>query len=205
MIITLSAPASGSADRVPRLVMQFAATKEKELLTLRPITLKASCEFIKQHHRHNKPPVGHKFSIAVHDADGNLVGVATAGRPVARHFDDGLTLEVNRTCTDGARNANSMLYGAVCPYQRQKGDILQLYILFGQRKERYTGECGIEALACTSYYDNDTNSDYLPEEKEKADKSGEFERTEIVTLEVPESALLDILRPTAKVIPATIG
>ena len=98
---------------MPRLVMQFAATKEKELLTLRPITLKASCEFIKQHHRHNKPPIGHKFSIAVHDADGNLVGVATAGRPVARHFDDGLTLEVNRTCTDGAKNANSMLYGAV--------------------------------------------------------------------------------------------
>ena len=101
-----------SADRVPRLVMR-GAMKGEELLTLRPITLKASCEFIKQHHRHNKPPVGHKFSIAVHDAEGKLVGVATAGRPVARHFDDGLTLEVNRTCTDGAKNANSMLYGAV--------------------------------------------------------------------------------------------
>jgi hypothetical protein len=34
------------------------------------------------------------------------------GRPVARAFDDGFTLEVNRTCTDGTRNANSMLYGA---------------------------------------------------------------------------------------------
>lgn len=32
---------------------------------------------------------------------------------MARAFDDGLTLEVNRTCTDGAKNANSMLYGAV--------------------------------------------------------------------------------------------
>jgi len=42
-----------------------------------------------------------------------MVGVACAGRPVARHFDDGLTIEVNRSCTDGARNANSMLYGAV--------------------------------------------------------------------------------------------
>jgi hypothetical protein len=27
-------------------------------------------------------------------------------------FDDGLTLEVNRTVTDGHRNANSLLYGA---------------------------------------------------------------------------------------------
>ena len=27
--------------------------------------------------------------------------------------DDGFTLEVNRTCTTGERNANSMLYGAI--------------------------------------------------------------------------------------------
>jgi hypothetical protein len=34
------------------------------------------------------------------------------GRPVARHFDDGDTLEVCRVATDGAKNASSMLYGA---------------------------------------------------------------------------------------------
>jgi hypothetical protein len=39
-------------------------------------------------------------------------GVAIVGRPVARGNDDGWTLEVNRCCTDGARNACSMLYGA---------------------------------------------------------------------------------------------
>jgi hypothetical protein len=50
--------------------------------------------------------------VAVY-ADDDLVGVAVAGRPIARAFDDGLTLEVNRTCTDGTMNANSMLYGAV--------------------------------------------------------------------------------------------
>ena len=38
--------------------------------------------------------------------------VAMVGRPVARSFDDGVTLEVNRTATDGCANANSMLYGA---------------------------------------------------------------------------------------------
>lgn len=78
-----------------------------------PITLRAAQEFIAQHHRHNKPPRGHKFSIGLKGAAGELIGVATAGRPVARHFDDGLTLEVNRTCTTGERNANSALYGAV--------------------------------------------------------------------------------------------
>ena len=81
-------------------------------LNLAPIGYKAACDFVALHHRHNKPPRGWKFGIAVLD-DTQMVGVAMAGRPIARHFDDGLTLEVNRTCTDGAKNANSMLYGAV--------------------------------------------------------------------------------------------
>ena len=77
-----------------------------------PITLTVAKAFISDHHRHNNPPVGWKFGVGIEN-NGVLVGVATAGRPVARHFDDGLTLEVNRTCTDGTPNANSMLYGAV--------------------------------------------------------------------------------------------
>lgn len=81
-------------------------------MNIEPITFKKACEFVAMHHRHNKPPVGHKFSVGLR-VNGELIGVAMAGRPVARYFDDGLTLEVNRTCTDGTRNANSMLYGAV--------------------------------------------------------------------------------------------
>lgn len=82
------------------------------LRKIRPISLKAAQEFVREHHRHNKPPVGHKFSVGLFVGDA-LVGVAVAGRPVARMLDDGLTLEVTRTCTDGTRNANSMLYGAI--------------------------------------------------------------------------------------------
>lgn len=78
-----------------------------------PVTFRQACKFVQDLHRHNKPPRGHKFSIGLALECGELVGVAMAGRPIARHFDDGLTLEVNRTCTDGTRNANSMLYGAV--------------------------------------------------------------------------------------------
>lgn len=81
-------------------------------LRLSPVTFKEACEFVKAYHRHNKPPIGHKFSVALRSNDA-MVGVAMAGRPIARAFDDGLTLEVNRTCTDGTENANSMLYGAV--------------------------------------------------------------------------------------------
>lgn len=80
-------------------------------LTIRPVTFRQACAFVAALHRHNKPPRGHKFSIGCFSGD-TLVGVAMVGRPVARALDDGLTAEVNRTCTDGARNANSKLYGA---------------------------------------------------------------------------------------------
>lgn len=36
------------------------------------------------------------------------------GRPVSRYLDDGLTLEINRCCTDGTKNACTILYGAAC-------------------------------------------------------------------------------------------
>jgi hypothetical protein len=76
-----------------------------------PVTFKEACCFVAKLHRHNKPPRGHKFSVGL-EVEGELVGVAMCGRPIARALDDRFTLEVNRTCTDGSRNANSMLYGA---------------------------------------------------------------------------------------------
>lgn len=81
-------------------------------LTVVPCTLDEARAFIKQHHRHHLPPVGHKFSLAVADEAGVVRGVATVGRPVARLLDDGWTLEVNRVATDGCPNACSALYGA---------------------------------------------------------------------------------------------
>ena len=80
-------------------------------LHLVPVSFADACGFVTMWHRHHQPPRGHKFSIGVADGD-KLVGVAMIGRPVSRHFDDGLTLEVNRTATDGTKNANSMLYAA---------------------------------------------------------------------------------------------
>jgi hypothetical protein len=81
-------------------------------LRLVPVTFGQAKEFVADWHRHNVPPIGHKFSIGVANADDVLVGVAVVGRPISRHYDDGLTLEINRTATDGTKNANSMLYGA---------------------------------------------------------------------------------------------
>jgi hypothetical protein len=81
-------------------------------LSLVPLTYAEAAAFVLEHHRHHRPPVGHKFSIGAANDAGQIVGVAMVGRPVARALDDGLTLEINRVATDGTPNANSLLYGA---------------------------------------------------------------------------------------------
>jgi hypothetical protein len=89
-------------------------------LELQPIDFAEACEFIRRHHRHHLPPQGHKYSIAVNDGE-KVVGVITVGRPVARLLDDGWTLEVTRCCTDGTKNAASMLYAAAWRAARALG------------------------------------------------------------------------------------
>jgi hypothetical protein len=81
------------------------------ILAIVPISLDEANAFVAHHHRHHQPVVGHKFSIAI-AASAIVHGVVIVGRPVSRSLDDGWTLEVNRCCTDGTRNACSMLYGA---------------------------------------------------------------------------------------------
>ena len=86
-----------------------------------PITLKNAQAFILQHHRHNDPPHGHKFSIGLKDGEG-LVGVVVVGQPIARANNDGYTAEVTRCCVLGRqRNANSMLYAAALRAARAMG------------------------------------------------------------------------------------
>jgi len=80
-------------------------------LELVPLSLDEANAFVSEHHRHHQPVPGAKFCIGVARAE-YIVGVCIVGRPVARMLDDSWTLEVNRTCTDGSKNANSMLYGA---------------------------------------------------------------------------------------------
>jgi hypothetical protein len=80
-------------------------------LKLCRVKLAEANAFVRQHHRHHKPVVGHKYSLGATLA-GAVVGVVIVGRPVSRMRDDGSTLEVTRLATDGTRNACSFLYGA---------------------------------------------------------------------------------------------
>jgi hypothetical protein len=90
-------------------------------LRIVPVDLQTANDFVRRLHRHSRPVVGHKFAVGVEDADGVLHGVAILGRPVARLLDDGKAAEITRLCTDGTRNACSMLYGAARRAARAMG------------------------------------------------------------------------------------
>jgi hypothetical protein len=88
-------------------------------LEIVPVSFAVACEMVERWHRHHEPPVGMKFCLGVSRESSDpekpgreLCGVAIVGRPSARGFDNGATLEVVRTATDGHPHANSCLYGA---------------------------------------------------------------------------------------------
>src|SRR5271165_3976191 len=83
-------------------------------MNLRPVTLKEANDFVKANHRHHGPVTGWKFGVGIEEV-GFLIGVAIAGRPVARmtQKNEPRTIEVTRVCTLGHKNAPSMLYGAI--------------------------------------------------------------------------------------------
>jgi hypothetical protein len=81
-------------------------------LRICPVTLRQAQQFVETHHRHCGRQHGHKFSVGLQE-DGLLIGVVTAGKPIARANDDGYTLEITRCCVlEGHRNASSRLYAA---------------------------------------------------------------------------------------------
>ena len=90
------------------------------MLKITHIELSDANAFVAEHHRHHKPVTGHRFSIGVCNG-GKLVGVAIVGRPVARKIDQRSTVEVLRLCTDGTRNACSILYAACRRAARELG------------------------------------------------------------------------------------
>lgn len=89
-------------------------------LELKPIGRDEANDFIRARHRHHQPNQGYKFAIGLSEND-RLCGVVVVGRPVSRHLDDGYTAEVTRLCTDGTKNACSMLYAAAWRATRAMG------------------------------------------------------------------------------------
>jgi len=112
------------------------------MLKVRPVELATANMFINGLHRHHKAPQGHRFSLGVfsegHGA-AELVGVAVIGRPVGREVDPvdkraipacPEVVEVTRLCTNGTKNACSILYAAAARVAREMGyRKIQTYIL----------------------------------------------------------------------------
>jgi hypothetical protein len=83
-------------------------------LHLVPISEGVLKDCITRWHRHNGTTFfGTILRVGCADGDGTLVAVGCAGRPVARAYCDGGTLEVWRVASDGTRNSTSILYGAL--------------------------------------------------------------------------------------------
>lgn len=81
-------------------------------LHLVPVRSRDAAAFVAMWHRHHRAPQGQIFAVGAADEKNVLRAVAICGRPVARHLDNGTTLEVTRLTSDGTPNANSLLLGA---------------------------------------------------------------------------------------------
>lgn len=96
-----------------------------------PVELAVARRVVRAIHRHHKPPIGHRFSLAAVDESGRVRGVAVVGRPVARLAgppDE--VVEVLRVATDGTPNACSALLGAAARAAKALGYLrIQTYTL----------------------------------------------------------------------------
>lgn len=82
-------------------------------MKLVPVSQLEARRFIRDHHRHSKPPRAMICAVGL-EQDGKLLGVGSLERPKAQKLCDGLTVEISRVCTQGAVNGCSRLYGALC-------------------------------------------------------------------------------------------
>ena len=76
-------------------------------MRLVPVTLDEAKKFVGQFHRHNRAPISWKFGVGLTGRDGELVGVAMAGRCVARGLDAKENIEITRVCVRDTPNGNS--------------------------------------------------------------------------------------------------
>lgn len=82
-------------------------------MKIAPCTVKAATKKVREWHRHLPDIQGGLFAAQAIDAEGNCVGVAVAGNPAMVWQGTG-RIVISRVATQGAENACSMLYGAMC-------------------------------------------------------------------------------------------
>ena len=93
------------------------------MLRIVPLELHQANDYVVRLHRHHGAVqhLNHKFSLGCLDDSGSLVAAAIVGRPIAQWHDFRERIEVHRVCTDGTRNACSILYGAAARAAKAMG------------------------------------------------------------------------------------
>lgn len=105
--LSLCRPAQSDGDR-------------QGVLAAREIPFREAGALVNMLHRHHGSPVGHLFSGGVFVSD-KLCAAVVAGRPVARHQDDGQTIELTRVVSSGQRNACSKAMGWAIREAKKRG------------------------------------------------------------------------------------
>lgn len=85
----------------------------QQRLKIAPCTVKAALAIVQTWHRHLPELQGGLFAARCMGEDGALLGVAVAGNP-SRAWQDTGRIVIARVATEGAENACSCLYGALC-------------------------------------------------------------------------------------------
>lgn len=70
---------------------------------------------------------------------------------------------------------------------------MKLFVVFAQRRQRYNGEYAPEALAVMTEYDEEDNPQYLQDEIQKAERTGEFSNVKLLTFNVNGAKIAEIL------------
>lgn len=81
---------------------------------------------------------------------------------------------------------------------------MDLFVLIGQRKEKYEGEYSPEALAVIDEHGDSENPDYMRDELRKQTESGDFSALTVLHLSVSSEAINKALFPAAEVIRAEV-
>lgn len=65
---------------------------------------------------------------------------------------------------------------------------MNLYVIFGQRREMYPGECAPEALEIMDEYGIEENGEWLQKKLEEHRQNTEFVKVDIFCIELPKGA-----------------
>jgi hypothetical protein len=100
------------------------------------------------------------------EENGLLIGVVTAGRPIARALDDGYTLEITRCCVmEGCKNANSKLYAAALKAARAMGYRYAVTYSLPEESGSSLKAVGFQFDGMTKYYPNGWDTPARPRKK----------------------------------------